>query len=509
MQKTVLTKRRKLFLSIVLSALALFGLFGLVACSNNVTVEDIKNLGFPVTVQYDYQGGESNNKQSVTILVAENSKIPSARNDQGAIGIPLKTGYSFKGFNLAVLDEDGKPVLDENNKMIPSDTEWNFETDRVTDKDVYLCATYWDNYKITLHYGSGTTDDITRSFDISRTQDGNPNKLFESNLKVENYTFLSYEFDGAEGRKVIDKFPYDLKSADFEKSTDKLTAHVYGDAIKGNYSVIRTANDLLGAPIGEEVNYYLLNDIDLEGAEYNDQTAYTKLPKVYSGKFVGNNHKISNLTLNLDTLDTTYTDFGLFRSLGGKAEITDVTFENVVINTDLSDKTVTAYNLGMLAGQVSGGAKVNNVTITTAEESEENLCALSYKLSVGVEPKTVNVASDLTVAVKSESSTVDCTVKKVDMVVSDAVYSSDEQIAIYVTYRIRDGVATLVDTAEYDAPIYGLAIKNSAGRYSSKSIRKVDKIDDNHFVVEQTTDARLDVTFTIDGATISATIVQL
>ena len=163
----------------------------------------------------------------------------------------------------------------------------------------------------------------------------------------------------------------------------------------------------------------------------------------------------------------------------------------------------------MLAGQVSGSAKVNNVTITTAEESEENLCALSYKLSVGVEPKTVNVASDLTVAVKSESATVNCSVDKVDIVVSDAVYSADEQIAIYVTYRIRNGVATLVDTADYNAPIYGLATKNSSGRYSSKSIRKVEKIDDTHFILEQTTNARLDVTFTIDGATISATIVQL
>ncbi len=509
MQKNVLTKRRKLFLSIVLSALALFGVFGLVACRDEVTVDDIKNLGFPITVEYDYQGGTANNKQSVTILVAKNSKLPAPRNGQGAIGVPAKSGYSFKCFTLAVLDEDGKPVLDEDNKMIPSETVWNFDTDRVADKDVYLCATYWDNYKVTLHYGVDANYDQTKVFEISREESGKPNKLFESNLRIPDYTFLSYELDGAEGRTVIGAFPYTLKSDDFEKSDDKLTVHVYGNALKGTYSLIRTANDLMGAPVGEDVNYYLLADIDLGGAEYDDQTAYTKLPKVYSGKFVGNDHTISNFTLNLSTLDNSYRDFGLFRSLGDEAEITDVTFENVVINTDLSNKDVTTYNLGMLAGQVSGGAKVNNVTITTAEESEDNVCALSYKLGIGMDPKVVNVASDMTVAVKAESATVNCTVDKVDMIVSDVAYSSDKNIAIYFTYRIHDGVVILADTTPFDAPIYGLATKNNAGNYSRKSIRSVEKQGENHFILEQTTNARLDITFSIDGTAIMATIVQL
>lgn len=494
MQKVICTIRRKLVLSILLIALAALGVFVFAACSDDITEETYRQRGFTVAVTYNYQGGTVNNKESVRILVKENSALPTPKVGSGDISVPSKEGYSFKGFYVAETDENGKIVYDEDGNISVTDKAWDFNTDRVEDKDITLCAQWWDNYKVVLHYG----DDYALKTEVSlpRNEDGSPTVMATAIL-VPDVTIWAYNLvKGSTDAKTAIDFPYNFAAVVPEG--DGLEIDVWGKSLDGNYIVVRAAKDLNITDIGENTNYYLLNDIDMAGAKYDDETAArdNKIPKTYSGKFIGNGHTISNFTINMKALDRSYDSFGLFRTLADGAEVSNVTFKDVKLSCDISDTSINNYYLGMLAGQASSGALINNVNFMSG--------TFEYLIGVGVDNNKLNIASDLLIAQKHESVKLQgCTATNVKRIGSASVLTDDEEYMLYVKYE--EGQDSIV-LGEGD--LYALAQKSNSGSYSSKRITKSEFVGDNKYILTRADRSVYDVTFTVSNGKLSATMVK-
>ncbi|MDE5562982.1 MAG: hypothetical protein K2J01_05490 [Clostridiales bacterium] len=499
MQKVVSKKRRKLVLSIMLAVVAALGIFVFVACSDDVTENDFKAKGYTVAVTYDFQGGTYNNKTYTRLLVKPDSKLPVPNSDKGGVRIPSKTGYSFRGYYLPEIDAGGNVKKDSDGNVIVSDTAWNFDSDTVADKDVTLYAKWWDNYKVVLHYGS--TYDKTKEITLQRNQDGSPTDLSSSPLRVDNYTFLSYNLvkDSENEETALTDFPYKWNDTAF--SGDSMVMDVWGKSLDGVYILVKNASDLRISSVGEATNYYLLADIDMKGATYDNDNDKNKnqIPKSYRGKFVGNGHTISNFKMTLRTPDQSYDSFGLFRTLENGAEITDVTFKDITLSYDLTNANIQSYYLGMLAGQSSAGVVVKNVNFTTSEQGNNTF---EYLIGVGVSNDNLNIASDMLIAQKPTSVTLqDCAATGIKYVHSTAVITADKEFVLYVKYTNEDGVITLGEDA-----IYGLAQRNDNGGYDEKRIKEYSYVSANKY---QLTRLRYvyDVEFTIENGEISATMV--
>ncbi|MDE7405980.1 MAG: InlB B-repeat-containing protein [Clostridiales bacterium] len=497
MQNNVSKKRRNLVLFILLALVAALGIFVFAACSDDINEDTIKKRGYKVAVTYDFQGGTVNNKGSVRLLVKENSKLPAPSKSGGGVGIPAKAGYSFKGFYLAEMDENGNVKHDDDGNIIVSDTEWVFSADTVADKDVTLCAKWWNNYKVVLHYGKDYAK--STNIDLPRTVDGKATSLYESAFRVKDYTFLSYNFvqDSTEEATALSKFPYDFSTV----AGDSLTIDVWGQSLDGNYQLVREAKDLSISSVGEEANFYLLNDIDMKDAVYDDEKSSTKIPKSYKGKFIGNGHTISNFTMKMKALDRTYENFGMFRMLESGAEITDVTFKDVKLSYEVSNTDITQYHVGIIAGQCAAGAVVKNVNITSTSSDS---CTFEYLIGVGVDKNALDIADDLLVAQKNASAVLEnCSATNVKVFKSTAVITADQEYTLYVKYTDDNG-SILFDK---DA-IYKLSQKNRNGGYSAKTISSTEYVEENKYVLTRIDKSVYDVTLSVDNDVISATMIK-
>ena len=169
MQKLSLTIRRKIILPIILTVFAVIGVTAFVACSDEVTEQDIINLGYSVGITYDNNGGIVGNKTDPQFArVKENSLIPTPGINAG-IKIPSRAGYSFRGYFYAETDEDGNVKRNEDGSIVISDRQCEFGKHGVSDRDITLCAEWWDNYKINLHYGEGQNEVKTVSVSMALT----------------------------------------------------------------------------------------------------------------------------------------------------------------------------------------------------------------------------------------------------------------------------------------------------------------------------------------------------
>lgn len=498
MQKTVYKTRRKLVLSIMLAVLAVLGLFVFAACSDDVTVDDIKKRGYSVEVTYDFQGGIANSKQAANVLVEKNSRLPEPRSNGGGIGIPEKAGYSYKCFYVAKTDEKGNVVRDEKGNAVPSDTVWNFKTDKVGNKDITLCAGYWDNYNVVLHYGDDYA--LTKNIDLARNVDGSPVALRERAFLVENYTFLYYDTvkDGTDKKTKL-TFPYTVSSSLIKE--DSLNINIWGKSLNGIYVLVKQASDLIGG-VGESTNFYLMNDIDMGGASYDDGNSGGAVPKSYSGKFIGNGYTISNFKMTLNAVDREYTNFGIFRTLAAGAEITDITYKDFTLSCNLSSTDITTYNVGLLAGEMQDGAVVKNVKfdVSDSEKSSKFECLLG----VGVSSDTIVLSDDMLVAQKSDKAVLqDCSASNITVVESAAVRSTNSDHMVYVKYA-KNGDNIILN----EQSVYALANIDENGKLSSNRYLSIECIGENKFVFNRRPRGVYDIEITVNNGELSATVTE-
>lgn len=103
--------------------------------------------------------------------------------------------------------------------------------------------------------------------------------------------------------------------------------------------------------------YIINNDLDFTGIIWSS----TMASESFTGKIIGNGHKISNIKVNQSS--TGVIRGGLFGGLDASCEIKDVTFENITYN--MNTGTLKAgSSFGLLAGTISPDAALENVTIS-------------------------------------------------------------------------------------------------------------------------------------------------
>lgn len=416
MIKSLSTLKRKIFLSIIACAFAVLLVLSLTACgSKSLTEDDLIEMGFNVAVVFDYNGGAVNSVDKTKLRIKEGSKIPDPGSEKNQLDNPIRNGYSFKNFVTAKLNENGEALRDENGEIIP-DKVWNFEKD-IPDGDIVLYAQWWDNYKMVLHYGDEFSDSQTVS--IYRSADGAPGALIAPNFNIDGYTVLDYYYD-RDFTNIVESIPIIVDSSSFENSQDGLTLDIWCDALQGSYTVVRSAGDFKS--FGETENIYLYNNITMPA----DSRAVT-FPERYSGNFIGNGNKITDLKVELGSSSVNERNYGLFKTVSGGANITDVTFENIYMSINLY-ATLPEINIAFFAGQIDSGATVSDVVISGTVDYEVDAGFTSF------DKITVNEFANI-----SNGTVTNSKVEKMDIIGSAAVYTSDRSYAVYVKGPYTDG----------------------------------------------------------------------
>lgn len=324
-------KKTGLLAILVLSLVFLFS-----ACSSNREQEKLDQLeqdGYVCKVTIDFCGGTAGGNEKQLYYTKPNSLMFAPGAESTNTESPIRSGYHVKEYYVKETAADG------------SETErtWDFEKDRVT-ADLTLYCRWAKNYSIRICYG----EDFSGTLVVS-VSDDNPSVSKFTAPKWEGHTLIGYYYDEAYTKPVT--FPY-VHAHNDENPAET----VYAKFIEGNYRVISKPSDLKSVSAG--ANYYLLNDIDMSEA------GKISFPDTYSGQFIGNGHKIMNLTVE-KTQSKTGTSYGLFNRLASGAVLRDVTFENLQVKVNLNnEQNQMLLQLGALAGLCDEGVTLENVTIS-------------------------------------------------------------------------------------------------------------------------------------------------
>lgn len=326
-------KKTGLLAILVLSLVLLFS-----ACSSNREQEKLDRLeqdGYVCKVTIDFCGGTAGGNEKQLYYAKPDSLMFTPGADGTNTEGPIRSGYHVKEYYVREKAADG------------SETErtWDFGQDRITG-DLTLYCRWAKNYSVRIRYG----EDFAQALNVS-VSDENPSVSRFTAPKWEGHTLIGYYYDEAYTRPVV--FPY-IHAHDDANPAET----VYAKFIEGNFRVISKPSDLKSVSAG--ANYYLLNDIDMSEA------GKISFPDTYSGKFLGNGHRILNLTVE-KSQSKAGTDYGLFNRLASGAVLRDVTFENLQVKINLNNQqNQMLLQLGALAGRCDEGVTVENVTMSGA-----------------------------------------------------------------------------------------------------------------------------------------------
>ncbi len=288
--------------------------------------------------------------------------------DNGAAGsIPKKEGYTLNGYYVAQLDAGGNVQKDASENPVLL-RQWNFQTDKVTE-DMTLVANWYQNYTLTVKYGENYEQEET--IVIKQDENGTPTPL--TGLTIKNYEIvnifeseaeaLAYknEKTGDENRITFDAPNYYTPSKLTQAKDGNeavLTQTIWANTLEGNWTLVRNKNDF---SLNVGTNLYLMANLDYEGEKL-------ALPTSYGGKFEGNGYTISNFKIEQEQGNRTANEFGLFRKVEATAQIRNVTFQNMTyvgeITVPFNTVKEKTYHIGVFAGTVVDGAKVENVTFS-------------------------------------------------------------------------------------------------------------------------------------------------
>ncbi len=326
-------KKTGLLAILVLSLVLLFS-----ACSSNREQEKLDRLeqdGYVCKVTIDFCGGTAGGNEKQLYYAKPDSLMFTPGADGTNTEGPIRSGYHVKEYYVREKAADG------------SETErtWDFGQDRITG-DLTLYCRWAKNYSVRIRYG----EDFAQALNVS-VSDENPSVSRFTAPKWEGHTLIGYYYDEAYTRPVV--FPY-IHAHDDANPAET----VYAKFIEGNFRVISKPSDLKSVSAG--ANYYLLNDIDMSEA------GKISFPDTYSGKFLGNGHRILNLTVE-KSQSKAGTAYGLFNRLASGAVLRDVTFENLQVKINLNNQqNQMLLQLGALAGRCDEGVTVENVTMSGA-----------------------------------------------------------------------------------------------------------------------------------------------
>lgn len=328
------SRRFKIGILAALLALSLLAAAGCSSAADDPIAEAIAN-GKPV-VTLNANGGLMGSSRTIDYILSEKgSYMLKPGETYGTVSVTnaARTGYTLLGWFRGE-ETDGEVTLG---------AEFNFDTEKVYEERLTLYAGWTKSNAFIIRY-----DDQQRT--VYARDDGS----FRQPNSYSGYTIIDYYWDEALTQKVeFDDRGYSLNNPEFNSERDEIM--VYTDWLKGNYTLVRTAADMIG--IKANSNLYLLGDVDLSGTA-------TNVVDVFLGTIEGNGFTISNWSV-ARTTPGTETNFGLFTQLSGAA-FRNVTFENCTVTSPVfisSAMVNRAHYLGFLAGSADETTVFENVRL--------------------------------------------------------------------------------------------------------------------------------------------------
>lgn len=325
----------KRILALIICALTLFA-FG---CNETTDYEG------QIKVTFCLEGGiyQNSKRDIVHYYPFEEGLIV---NPEELSGVKInKGGYNIEGWY--------KTKTGEGENVEYSD-KWNFSSDKVGAEGVTLYAKWVPNiiftYDVCYYNDAGETV-VLGSYPVKAGEKFEDYANFAKKRTDGVYTPLNYVDAGGNA------WDFSFAHPGGEQS---LAIKVYVNYLKGDFSLVSTARELK-ASTGK--NIYLLNDIDLNGEEFNFGD--------YKYTLLGNGHTISNFKIKYDPSRSGIKEdleddskkslyVSLFGNLNG-ATVKDVNFKDVKI--DVNTALTTTYKIYLAPlGIKAVNATVENVT---------------------------------------------------------------------------------------------------------------------------------------------------
>ena len=374
---------------LLLAALLILTVAALVGCGEKDQYARNNEAGYTVSVQFHANGGQfATNTYTITdsykaagkselMLIAPND--PARSEPQTA----ERNGYFLAGWytectETGVKDANGNPVCTYSGY-------WDFSTDtlpveagktyKAEEPALHLYAAWIPNF--TYEFYDLKTGELVETVPINpmnpkelelelSTWDKNTGRVNKKDIPVKSgYTFNALYLD-AEGTKKVEEASInhsgtvDAVSAVASGSVMKL----YVDYLEGAFTAVYTAEDLMDE-LSSGSDVMIMEDLDFSGMEWDPFIwAYP-----YGGKVMGNGHTLSNITVKIAPENVNGQEYlyaGLFGKLEETAVISDVTFKNMKMSVEEGTMGFGDYEndiaIGILAGQIEEGAKIENVT---------------------------------------------------------------------------------------------------------------------------------------------------
>lgn len=336
-----------------------------------------------------------NDSGSIKLLAPE-----SAERGKSQVTLSHRLDYQFAGWYVGVpsVDENGN-ALDEDGNLVsesgkaPAYTagkRWSFEIDRVTvdsnktysatEPVLTLIAMWTPKFTFEI-YAKGDSD----QWELINTKDAIALQLPKwSNGKINMMDFPAYPEKDMTFKAAYydDAMTNPIESSSISGEIDyehgvilNQTVKIYTEWYEGAWFMIENAAQLYSnaRPSG---NYMLMNDIDMTGENW----PVTFSQRVFTGKFYGNGHKISNISANQQG-NYKRDSYGLFGSISATAEFCNITFENISYTVS---GALNAAAFGLFAGQVADGALFDNVTVSGGKLILSNELITDVTMSTGL-----------------------------------------------------------------------------------------------------------------------------
>lgn len=385
-------KIKALFIAVLsLATVALFA-----GCSAEKTPYEKNNdENYTVSVKFDANGGMFTTNTSVIVdsYNVDELKKGSDGNAEVALLEPsdskrgndaftaAKNGYFLAGWykeRTEIKDEDGKTSYTYSGK-------WDFEKDllEVDAKGEYkseepvltLYAAWVPLFEIEFYSTDSEEYMESLAFDPTDAKDILVPKWDEKTGAVELYQFperKGFTFDKVyydeECKQLVDtesiKHP---GVVDYETGTaEDPVLKLYVEWREGEWYRIYNAEQFVeNASLSG--NYEIFADLDFADEIWPTSFMYGN----FSGQIIGNGHTLKNISLT--QTNNSKVNAGLFGNLTEKAELSDITFENVNFTIKAGTRVVgTSY--GLFAGTVSKDAILHKINILNSTLSIDSSC---------------------------------------------------------------------------------------------------------------------------------------
>lgn len=351
-------------------------------CSFGESFEEVlasRNLEAQVTY-YSNGGsfeGSSNQKEMYfqSGVKALNIGVDDVRNGTSQI---TRANYNFGGWYYAVLDEEGNPIYEDEEKKIyklgdPVDfsvplekgDHWIVVAKWIADVQVNVVLVCEEGLTIPVEVEEGKEPIAYKKGDIVEE------RIFDTADQVVNkgdgvapfayddneYTFVDYYADEACTKPV--QWP-------INKGEEDVT--IYAKYLQGEWNVVYSAAEAMDmfSSISASKRYCLARDIDL-----SDEDAIA-VKNRFNGEIQGNGFKLINLKVMKSKI-TGKSKISIFGNIQAKAVIENLIFENLTFECTMQSSPAEIY---FVFTSIAEGAKITNVKITgtmTISKSEDHI----------------------------------------------------------------------------------------------------------------------------------------